>query len=47
MTRVLPDAEGARLPQHRVDQRRLAMIDVRDDRDVADVLAGGGHGSRA
>ena len=32
-------AEGAGLPQHRVDERRLAMVDVRDDRHVADVCA--------
>ena len=32
-------AEGPGLPQHRVDQRRLAMVDVRDDRHVADVCA--------
>jgi hypothetical protein len=36
---VLVLAERARLPEHRVDQRRLAVVDVRDDRDVADVVA--------
>ncbi len=34
---VLVLAERAGLPQHRVDQRRLAMVDVGDDRHVADV----------
>ncbi len=33
-------AERPRLPQHRVDQRGLAVVDVRDDRDVAQVIAG-------
>ena len=32
-------AEGAGLAQHRVDERRLAVVDVGDDRDVADVCA--------
>ena len=36
---VLVFAEGARLPEHRVDERRLSVVDVGDDRDVADVLA--------
>ncbi len=36
---VLAYAEGARLPQHRVHERRLAVVDVRDDRHVADVLS--------
>jgi hypothetical protein len=40
---VLPERAG--LPEHRVDERRLAVIDVRDDRDVADVGAQG-HGPR-
>ena len=31
--------EGPGLPQHRVDERRLAVVDVRDDRHVADVCA--------
>ena len=34
------DAERAGLPQHRVDQRGLAVIDVGDDRHVADVVSG-------
>jgi hypothetical protein len=37
-------AEGAALLQQAIDQRGLAMVDVRDDRDVADVhndLSGG------
>ena len=33
------DPEGARLPEHGVDQRRLAVVDVRHDRDVAQVVA--------
>ena len=40
---VLVLAEGAGLPEHRVDERRLAVVDVRDDRDVAEVVAGGAH----
>jgi hypothetical protein len=36
---VLVLTEGPGLPQHRVDQRRLAMVDVRDDRHVTDVCA--------
>ena len=35
---LLPGAKGTRLPQHRVDQGRLAVIDVGDDRHVANVL---------
>src|SRR5262249_15534323 len=36
--------EDAALPQHRVDQSRLAVVDVGDDRQVPDVGAGsGGH----
>ena len=31
------------LPQHRVDQRGLAVVDVRDDRDVAQVGPDGGR----
>ena len=34
-------AEGPRLVQHDVDQRGLAVIDVRDDGEVAHVLATG------
>ncbi len=37
---VLTDPKRAGLPQHRVDERRLAVVDVRDDRDVADVISG-------
>jgi hypothetical protein len=33
-------AERARLPQHGVDQRGLAMVDVRDDSDITHVVAG-------
>ena len=33
--------ERTRLVQHRVDQRGLAVVDVRDDRDVAEVCAAG------
>ena len=40
-------AEGAGLPEHGVDEGRLAVVDVRDDRDVAEVIARGeGHGER-
>ena len=42
---VLPGAKGAGLPEHGVDERRLAMVDVSDDRDVAEVGAAG-HGAR-
>ena len=45
---VLVLAERAGLPEHRVDERRLAVVDVGDDRDVAQVIALGerllGHG---
>ncbi len=34
---VLP--KGAGLPQHRVDERRLAVVDVGDDRDVPEIVA--------
>src|SRR5581483_11717974 len=34
---VLVGAERSRLPEHGVDQRRLTVIDVRDDGDVAQV----------
>jgi hypothetical protein len=27
------------LSQHRVDQRRLAMVDMSDDRDITDVVS--------
>src|SRR5438128_444041 len=36
---LLADAEDPRLAQHAVDQRRLPMVDVGDDRNVADVGA--------
>src|SRR5207302_10432201 len=40
----LPDirvrAERTGLPQQRVNKRRLPMIDMSDDRDIADVIAG-------
>ncbi len=41
----LVGAEDARLAQHVIDQGRLAVVDVRDDRDVADLLSGK-HGRR-
>ncbi len=34
------DPEGARLPEHGVDKRGLAVVDVRHDRHVAQVVAG-------
>src|SRR5262249_43703925 len=34
---LLVGAEGTGLLQQRVDQRRLAMVDVGDDRDIADI----------
>ena len=50
---VAAGAKGARLPEHRVDERRLAVVDVGDDRDVAEVVTclgcvggGGAHGRR-
>ena len=33
--------------EQRVDERRLAVVDVRDDRDVAEVVASVGVSSRA
>ena len=36
---VLVLAESAGLPEHRVDEGRLAVVDVRDDRDVAEIGA--------
>jgi hypothetical protein len=39
LVHVLVGAERAGLPQHRVDQRRLAVVDVGNDRDVAEVLS--------
>ena len=38
---VLVRAEGAGLAQHRVNERRLAVVDVSDDRDVAEVRTEG------
>ena len=38
---VLVLAERAGLPEHRVDERRLAVVDVGDDGDVAEVVAVG------
>src|SRR5206468_2664688 len=35
----LVSREGAGLPEHGVDEGRLAMVDVGDDRDVAEVIA--------
>src|SRR3954465_9073900 len=40
---VLPGPKRAGLPEHGVDERRLAMVDVSDDGDVAEVRAAG-HG---
>ena len=34
---VLVRAEGAGLPEHGVDERRLPMVDVGDDRDVSEI----------
>jgi len=36
---VLVVSEGVALLEKRIDQRRLAVVDVRDDRHVADVVA--------
>ena len=41
---LLVRGEGAGLVEHRVDQRGLAVVDVRDDRDVPEVRTGGRHG---
>ena len=38
---VLVRTERSRLPEERVDERRLSVVYVRDDRDVADIGAGG------
>ena len=35
---LLVVAEDVALPEHGVDQRGLAVVDVRDDRDVADIV---------
>ena len=37
-------AERAGLPEHRVDERGLAVVDVRDDGDVAELVTGGHRG---
>ena len=42
---VLVGAEGAGLPEHGVDEGRLAVVDVGDDGDVAEVVTGCGHPS--
>ena len=42
---VLPRAKRPGLPEHGVDERRLAVVDVGDDRNVAEVRAAG-HGAR-
>jgi len=44
---VLVGAKRAGLPEQGVDERRLAVVDVGDDRDVAEVLSAGGHGRPA
>ena len=46
LDRGLVLAEGAGLLEQGVDQRGLAMVDVRDDRDVADIHRGRSSGSR-
>ena len=40
----LVGAEDVALLEHRVDQRRLPVIDVGDDRDVPEVVSARGHG---
>ncbi len=40
---LLVGAKRAGLPEHRVDQCRLAVVDVGDDGNVADVCAGNQH----
>ena len=42
---VLVLGEGAGLAQQLVDQRGLAVVDVGDDGDVAEVVAQRGHGA--
>jgi hypothetical protein len=42
----LVGAEGAGLLEQAIDERRLAVVDVRDDREVADMLHAGGLGRR-
>ena len=41
----LVHAEDAGLAQHRVHERRLAVVDVRDDGEVADIVANLARGS--
>ena len=36
---LLVAAEGAALPEHRVDQGRLAVVDVGDDRQISKVFS--------
>ena len=43
LVHVLVLAEGAGLPEQRVDERRLPVVDVRDDRDVAQIVSAGGE----
>ena len=38
-------SEGARLAKHRIDQRGLAVVDVRDDRDIAQLSGFACHAS--
>src|SRR6185295_16642436 len=40
---VLVSTEDAALPEHGVDQGGLAMVDVGDDSEVANILAAGGR----
>jgi hypothetical protein len=40
---VLVLAEGSGLPQQCVDERRLAVVDMGDDRNIAEVVATGGE----
>jgi hypothetical protein len=39
MPSTIVSAEQARLVEHRVDEGRLPVVDVRDDGDVADVVS--------
>ena len=41
----LVGAEDVALLEHAVDQRRLAVVDVGDDRDVSEVVSGGHSGA--
>jgi len=38
LVHLLVGPEGPRLAEHLVDQRRLAVVDVRDDGDIANLL---------